>query len=113
MSTSDPPGGGIRGGWPVKLGEILAPALERIGPKGVWTEAKLRKLWREVVGEQVAANANVLRLRGKVIEVEVSSDSWATELTYLSPAVIEKLNSQLGAEVVTQIVVRRRKSQRF
>jgi predicted nucleic acid-binding Zn ribbon protein len=113
MSNQDPPGGGIRGGWPVRLGEILAPALERMGPKSVWTEAKLRKLWKDAVGEQVAANASVLRLRGKVLDVEVSSDSWATELTYLSPAVIEKLNAKLGDEVVTQIAIRRRKSQRF
>ncbi len=113
MSNQDPPGGGIRGGWPVRLGEILAPALERMGPKSVWTEAKLRKFWKDAVGEQVAANANVVRLRGKVLDVEVSSDSWATELTYLSPAVIEKLNAKLGDEVVTQIAIRRRKSQRF
>ncbi|MEX0874916.1 MAG: DUF721 domain-containing protein [Actinomycetota bacterium] len=112
MSLPSQPGG-ARGGWPVRIGDILAPALERLGPKGVWTEAKLRKVWRDTVGEQVATHCTVRRLRGKVLEVDVSSDSWATELTYLASAVVGKLNAQLGDEIVTQIVVRRRKSRAF
>jgi predicted nucleic acid-binding Zn ribbon protein len=109
VAVSDP---GIRGGWPVRLGDVLKPALERIGPAGVWTEAKLRKVWLDVVGEQVAASANVRRLRGKVLEVEVSSDTWATELTYLSAAIIEKLNAKLGTGTVDRMSVSRRRKQR-
>ena len=105
--------GGVRGGWPVRLGDILAPSLERIGGKAIWTEARLRKAWRDAVGEQVASHAYVRRLRGNVLEVSVSSDAWATELTYLAEAVMEKLNTQLGPGVVTQIVVQRARKQRW
>jgi predicted nucleic acid-binding Zn ribbon protein len=107
---SDP--NGARGGWPVRLGDILAPALERIGPKGVWTEAKLRKVWMDVVGPQVSASAYVRRLRGTVLDVDVLSDAWATELTYLSAAILEKLNAKLGAGTVSQINVQRRRKGR-
>ncbi|HYZ91280.1 MAG TPA: DUF721 domain-containing protein [Actinomycetota bacterium] len=100
---------GDRGGKPVRIGELLSPALERLGPKALWTESKLRKIWPAVVGEGVAANASIGRLRGKVLEVAVASDSWATELTYLGPAIVEKLNKSLGGEVVEKIVVRRRR----
>ncbi len=103
---------GIRGGWPVRIGEIIAPAVERIAGASVMTEAKLRKVWADVVGEQVAVHAMVRRLRGSVLEVGVTSDAWATELTYLSAAVIERLNAQLGEVVVTQIVVQRNRQQR-
>ncbi len=105
-------GPGVRGGWPVRLGDILKPTIESLGGEGVWTEAQLRKVWRDVVGEQVAVHAQVRRLRGKVLEVSVSSDAWATELTYLSAAVIERLNSQLGPETVTQIQVQRERRKR-
>ena len=98
---------GVRGGWPVRIGDIIAPAVERIAGKSVMSEAKLRKVWAEAVGEQVAVHATVRRLRGSVLEVGVTSDAWATELTYLSAAVIERLNTLLGAGVVTQIVVQR------
>jgi predicted nucleic acid-binding Zn ribbon protein len=103
---------GVRGGWPVRIGEIIAPTIERLAGASVMTEAKLRKVWRDVVGEQVAVHATVRRLRGSVLEVGVTSDAWATELTYLSAAVIERLNAQLGAGVVSQIVVQRNRRER-
>lgn len=103
------PDAGTRGGRPVRLGDILSPALERLGPKGLWTETKVRKVWAETVGDGVAANAQVARLRGSVLEVAVSSDTWATELTYLGAAIVEKLNARVGAGTVTEIVVRRRR----
>ena len=104
---------GVRGGWPVRLGDILAPSLERIGGKTIWTEARLRKAWRDAVGDQVAAHAHVRRLRGSTLEVSVTSDAWATELTYLSRAVIEKLNAQLGAGTVAEIMVQRARRKRW
>ena len=103
---------GVRGGWPVRIGEIIAPTIERLAGASVMTEAKLRKVWTEVVGEQVAVHATVRRLRGSVLEVGVSSDAWATELTYLSATVIERLNTALGAEIVTQIAVQRNRRER-
>lgn len=98
-----------RGGRPVRLGDLLSPALERLGPKGLWTESRLRKVWPEVVGEHVAANAWISRLRGTVLEVGVSSDAWATELTYLKASIRDRLNARTGAGTVEEIVVRRRR----
>ena len=102
----------MRGGWPVKLSDVLKPALERLGPTGIWTESKLRKVWFDVVGPQVASSATVRRLRGSVLDLEVSSDAWATELTYLAAAIIEKLNAKLGAGTVSEIRVDRRRKAR-
>jgi predicted nucleic acid-binding Zn ribbon protein len=107
--AEDPQNSIVRGGRPVRLGDILAPALERLGPRGLWTESKLRKVWREVVGESVAAHAEVGRLRNHVLEVRVTSDSWATELTYLAPELLRRLNAKLGPGTVENIVVSRRR----
>lgn len=98
-----------RGGLPVRLGEILSPALERLGPRGLWVESKLRKVWPVVVGDHVAANTHIVRLRGSTLEVGVSSDVWATELTYLRAAITEKLNAKMGNDTVSEIVIRRRR----
>jgi predicted nucleic acid-binding Zn ribbon protein len=95
----------------VRIGELLAPALGGAAPR-IFTEARLRKAWSEAVGEQVANHAHVRRLRGNVLEVEVSSDAWATELTYLSGSLAERLNAVLGAGTVAQIVVQRKRSKR-
>ena len=113
MRHSDDPhgphGNQMRGGWPVRLGDVLQPALERLGPRGIWTEAKLRKVWREVVGDQVSAHAIVKRLRGTVLEVSVASDPWATELTYLESTILERLNKRLGDGTVSKIAVHKQR----
>lgn len=95
-----------RGGWPVRLGDVMGGALERVGPKGLWTEAQLRRVWERVVGEQVAAHTRVVRLRGDVLEVRTTDPSWATELRYLSQVVVGKLNAAVGAGTVRELLVR-------
>ncbi len=98
-----------RGGTPVRLSDLLSPALEKLGPKALWKEAKVRKLWTSVVGADVAANARIFRLRGRILEVDVSSDAWATELTYLASSIVQKLNSEARESVVDELAVRRRR----
>jgi predicted nucleic acid-binding Zn ribbon protein len=93
----------------VRIGDLLSPALERIGPTGLWREARLRRAWSRAVGAGVAANAHIARLRGRVLEISVTSDAWATELTYLGPAITEKLNALVGEKLVEEVVVRRRR----
>ncbi len=101
-----------RGGYPVRLGEFMAGNIERIGPKGLWKEARLRKAWGEAVGAEVSLHAQVGRLRGTTLEVFVDSEAWGTQLRYLSAVVIEKLNRALGAGAVSEIVVRRARRSR-
>ncbi|MGH2757945.1 MAG: DciA family protein [Actinomycetota bacterium] len=98
-----------RGGTPIRLSELLSPALERLGPKALWQESKLRKLWPSVVGAEVAANAHIVRLRGRVLEVNVTSDAWATELTYLAAEIARKLNARARESIVDELLIRRRR----
>jgi predicted nucleic acid-binding Zn ribbon protein len=102
-------GSSRRGGFPARIGELLEPALERLGPRGAWTEARLRKLWLEAVGPDVSGQVHVKRLRGQTLEVQVDNDAWATEITYLAAAIVEKLNVRLGAGTVRDIVVHKRR----
>jgi predicted nucleic acid-binding Zn ribbon protein len=103
--------GGIRGGWPTRISELLGPALGGMGPR-LWTEARLRQAWTQAVGPEVTSHASVRRLRGNVLEVAVTSDTWATELTYLGPAVIERLNAVLGDGTVAELSITKQRSKR-
>jgi predicted nucleic acid-binding Zn ribbon protein len=94
----------------VRLGDVLGPALERLGSKNLMTEARLRRAWPTVVGDDVAAHAKPGRLRGSALVVHVSSDTWATEFRYLAEVVRDKLNARLGADTVTEITVVKRRS---
>jgi predicted nucleic acid-binding Zn ribbon protein len=96
-----------RGGYPARLGDILPGALERIGPKGLWLEARVRKAWAQAVGPDVAENAWVRRLRGTTLEIGVTSDSWGTELRYLGTVLSQKINAIVGQDVVREVLVTR------
>ncbi|HVE92663.1 MAG TPA: DUF721 domain-containing protein [Actinomycetota bacterium] len=105
--SSSPNVSRLRGGHLTRLSDALPRALDRSAPKGLWTEARLRKAWRQAVGADVADHAQVHRLRGTTLEVRVDADSWATELTYLSQVVLQKLNEVCGPGTVTELTVRR------
>jgi predicted nucleic acid-binding Zn ribbon protein len=91
------------------IGDVLGPALEKIGPKALWTDARIRRVWPAIVGADVAAHVRPTRLRGTSLLVYVSSDAWATEFRYLSEVVMQKLNERLGEVVVTEITVAKRR----
>ncbi len=97
----------LRGGWPSRLGDILPGAMKKVGPAGLMAESQLRRAWAGVVGEQVAANVRVHRLRGTILEVSVPSDAWANEMRFLSEMIRERLNASCGPGTVTEVVVRR------
>jgi len=99
-----------RGGWPVRLGDVLPDVLNRSGARGAWTESRVRKAWDKAVGPEIAARTRVARLRGRTLEVWAENESWATQLRYLSSVVVTRLNEVLGAETVSEIQVRRGRS---
>lgn len=70
---------------PAKLGLLLAN-VERAHPAG-----QLRRLWREVVGDRVAARSEAGWLKGDVLTVRVASPVWAQELTMLSEPILAGL----------------------
>lgn len=61
------------------------------------------ELWDEVVGKTIAEVAQPVSLTNRHLTVAVRTPSWRHELTYLSLAIIEKINTKVGAEVVSSI----------
>ncbi|HVL81002.1 MAG TPA: DUF721 domain-containing protein [Actinomycetota bacterium] len=102
----------MRGGWPTRLGDALPVAMAKVGPSGLMAESRVRRAWPAAVGQQVAANAWVHRLRGTTLEVAVSADVWANELSYMSQVIKDRINAVCGAGTVTEVVVRRPRGRR-
>lgn len=112
MRFDDIPTFKVRGGQLKRLGDVLPGATERMGLRGLMTEARVRQAWAKAVGGRVAENSWVNRLRGSTLEVRVSGDVWATELRYLSDVIREKVNAELGRDVVREIVIQRSRGRR-
>jgi predicted nucleic acid-binding Zn ribbon protein len=68
--------------------------------------------WGEIVGEQVAAHVQPIRLDGGRLVVEVSDPAWATQMRLLTDRVRQRIHDVTGTTVdsVEVRVAGRRKS---
>ncbi|TVR27322.1 MAG: DUF721 domain-containing protein [Ilumatobacter sp.] len=55
--------------------------------------------WEEVVGAQIAAHVRPVRLDDGVLLVEVVEPAWATQVTFLSAGLRERLATEIGVTV--------------
>jgi predicted nucleic acid-binding Zn ribbon protein len=91
---------------PAQLGAVVERlAADRgwsadIAVHGVFTR------WGSIVGSEVAAHCSPQSFRHSVVEVRTDSTAWATQLRLLAPAVVRRLNEELGDGTVARIDVR-------
>jgi hypothetical protein len=65
--------------------------------------ARIFSGWEEVVGVELAARCRPTSLKGGVLRVRTHSAVWASELRYLSGAIIERVNRAVGSEIVREL----------
>ena len=66
---------------------------------GLPAASELVRIWPQLVGETIAANAWPARLNRKgVLQVNTSSATWAFELKHLAPQILAKLEQALAEE---------------
>ena len=78
-----------RGRLPVRLGDILNPALDRLATT---EQARAFTAWARACGDQVAGGAQPRHFGRGVLTVECSSSVWANELTYLSGQLLRRMD---------------------
>ena len=61
--------------------------------------------WPELVGEEVAQHATPESFADGTLVVRTDSTAWATQLKLLAPAVVRRLNEDLGHGTVSLIEV--------
>ena len=80
---------------PRPLGRALASVVDDLAP--ATTLARVQQVWRGVVGEAIAREAEPVAERDGVVTVSCSSSVWAQEIELLAGDLIERLNAALGA----------------
>ncbi len=85
------------------IGHVLENSFSGLGIKARLTEYKICKVWRKAVGAEIARKAQPSNLIGKTLYVKVVSSTWMQELKFLSPQIIEKINTLTGEESVDAI----------
>jgi predicted nucleic acid-binding Zn ribbon protein len=85
------------------IGEVLEKSLSRLDLSRRLDEYGVWPIWRDVVGEAIARNAQPEKIRNGTLFVKVSSPVWMQELQFMKEMIAEKLNHRLPGEVVKNI----------
>ncbi|MBI4366073.1 MAG: DUF721 domain-containing protein [Deltaproteobacteria bacterium] len=59
--------------------------------------------WETVVGPRIAAVTKPLRVLDTTLVIGVADSTWLQELCYLKPDLLAKLQTQTGAETITDL----------
>ncbi|HEX4699048.1 MAG TPA: DciA family protein [Actinomycetes bacterium] len=90
--------------------QVLGSALGRlVADRGWETDAAVGGVmgrWAAIVGDQVAEHARPLAFDDGELVVAADTTAWATQIRLLAPTLLARLADELGAGVVTSVVVR-------
>lgn len=65
--------------------------------------AEVQRVWSQVVGEAIAAEAQPTAERGGSVTVSCSASVWAQELDLMAPQIIARLNGNLAHGAVQRL----------
>ena len=92
---------------PLRTSSILHKFLSEHGLSGKLNSYRIWELWPSVVGPQIAARTQPLRLRDQILEIRVDHPVWMQQLQLMKPQLLQRLNQQLGNDTIKDIYLRR------
>lgn len=91
---------------PDRLGRVLGILLNARGLGGRLSEYRIFGQWEKTVGDGIARHAQPASVRGKKLFLTVDSPAWMQQISLLKPEIIEKLNRNLGKNVISDITLK-------
>jgi predicted nucleic acid-binding Zn ribbon protein len=88
-----------RGPRPASL--AVGALADRLAPATVLAE--VQRIWPEVAGPAIAAEATPTAERGGTLTITCRSAVWAQELDLMGPDLVARLNSAMGREAVAAL----------
>lgn len=98
----DAPGGGRD---PQGLGRVVSRLVSDRGWSSPLAVGSVMAQWDTLVGADIAAHCRPESFEVTTLHVRCDSTSWATQLRLLSSSLLAKFDAELGAGVVTRILV--------
>ncbi|MEJ7783246.1 MAG: DUF721 domain-containing protein [Solirubrobacteraceae bacterium] len=86
---------------PRPAGKAMADLLSRLEPQTLL--AGVQRVWPEVVGATIAAEATPTSARGGTLTITCRSAVWAQELDLMGPDLVARLNAALGTDLVVAL----------
>ncbi|MGA0913821.1 MAG: DUF721 domain-containing protein [Candidatus Nanopelagicaceae bacterium] len=102
---SDNPSHLSPGSDPLPLKQVLDDLIEGRQWNQLLAEGNLFALWAEIVGDEVAEHSEPITLLDGRLTIRASSTAWATQLTLLTPSLLEKITKTAPGVLVDELLV--------
>lgn len=89
-----------------QVGDVIRRLLRQEGLETPLNEYRLIDAWKDVVGTAIAHYTTNLYIKNQVLYVHLSSSVLRQELAMSRTLLIRNLNSQVGSQVIVNIVFR-------
>lgn len=93
-------------GQPQRLGVVLQEFIDRMGYREKIDGVRAVEAWAFLAGPQINARTERVWVRGRRLFVKVRSAPWRHQLHLQRREWCRRLNEELGAEVVEEVVFR-------
>lgn len=104
-SRNHPSPDGERPPRPLAISDVLGRLIAQRGWRERLHDSQVHGRWTEIVGHDLAAHVEPIRLRGGVLVVRAESGAWASQLRYLSPWLVQRAQEVLGADRVDRVQI--------
>ncbi|WP_427015891.1 DUF721 domain-containing protein [Pseudarthrobacter sp. P1] len=90
---------------PLGLGKVVGRLVSERGWSSPLAIGSVMAQWNTLVGADIAAHCQPESFEETTLHVRCDSTSWATQLRLLSSSLLARFDAELGAGVVTKILV--------
>lgn len=87
------------------VGDILKAMMDSDGDTAEFDRQKVSYLWSEVVGEYINRHTVRRYVQGDILHVFIDSGPLKSEIAFIIPGVIEKLNDAVGKRIIKKIQI--------
>ena len=88
------------------IGDLIARLLQRKSWQGHVLSARVATQWEAIVGPVNALHTRPVKIERSRLTIECDHDTWRTELQFLKPQIIERVNEALGKNAVKEVFLR-------
>jgi len=85
--------------------DLLGPIGTRLRLQDPAAMGAVWRRWPDIVGDDIARNAEPTSLKEGVLRIRTASPTWATEMSYLAPDIADRVNRAVGKQLVTEVKV--------
>lgn len=90
----------------ISIAEAIKDYTREMNLDGKLNEAGLINSWEEIVGKAISSRTSKMYIKDHILHVHLNSSVVRNELVMLRQAILEKLNSKAGTEVIKDIIFR-------